>query len=251
MRRVRRCLQSKRFRHSSGQIIHSHRGVNLNAVQFQTLRFLVEAVGEHGIAIEQVAEGPFRVACFSKKSPLRSPTTIHHSLTELGSREKPNCVTTLGEQRLNEAWRQSEALGDHTGVLGQAKDIFDNHAEALSPKPVECLKHGFRGSVHPSLVHVHRDELMQKWAALRCASPGVIWHHVVGRVELLMMLSRNAASDCRFAGATPATDPVDVPELLLKRFGVCSQLVSFSFHPSTFLMATNLMAFSIIFMIAL
>jgi len=48
------------------------------------------------------------------------------------------------------------------------------------------------------------------------------------------MLSRNATSDCRFAGAAPATDPVDVPELLLKRFGVGSQLVSFSFHPSTF-----------------
>jgi hypothetical protein len=49
------------------------------------------------------------------------------------------------------------------------------------------------------------------------------------------VLSRNATSDCRFAGAAPATDPVDVPELLLKRSGVDSQLVSFSLHPSTFL----------------
>jgi hypothetical protein len=48
------------------------------------------------------------------------------------------------------------------------------------------------------------------------------------------MLSRNATSDCRFAGAATATDPVDAPELLLKRFGVGSQLVSFSFHPSPF-----------------
>ena len=54
----------------------------------------------------------------------------------------------------------------------------------FAPKPVECLKHGFRGSVYPSLVHVHRHELMQKWAALRCAPHGVIRHHVVGRVEL-------------------------------------------------------------------
>lgn len=105
MRRVRRCLQSKQFRHSSGQIIHSHRWVNLNAVQFQTLRFLVEAVGEHGIAIEQVAEGPLRVACFPEKSPFRSPTTIEHNLTELGSREKPDSVTNHGEERLYEVWR--------------------------------------------------------------------------------------------------------------------------------------------------
>jgi len=48
------------------------------------------------------------------------------------------------------------------------------------------------------------------------------------------MLSRNATSDCRFARAAPATDPVDMSELLLKRFGVGSQLVSFSFYPSTF-----------------
>jgi hypothetical protein len=89
-----------------------------------------------------------------------------------------------GEERLDEVWQQSEALGDHTRFLRQAKDVFDDHAEALSPEPVECLKHGFRGSVYPSLVHVHRDELMQKWAALRRAPPGVIRHHVVGRVEL-------------------------------------------------------------------
>src|SRR5262245_55399733 len=107
---VRRCLQSKQFRYSSGQIIHRHRGVNLNGVQFQNLRFLVEVVGEHGIAIEQVAEGSLRVARFSDKSPFRSPPTIEHSLPELGSREKPNGMTTQGEERLYEVWHQSEAL---------------------------------------------------------------------------------------------------------------------------------------------
>jgi hypothetical protein len=133
MRRVRRCLQSKRFRHSSGQIIHSHRGVNLNGAQFQKLRFLAEAVGEHGIAIEQVVEGPLRVTCFSEKSPFRPPATIDHSLTELGSREKPNSVTTHGEERLNEVWRQSEALGDHTGFLGQALDSRASSATPIRP----------------------------------------------------------------------------------------------------------------------
>jgi hypothetical protein len=45
------------------------------------------------------------------------------------------------------------------------------------------------------------------------------------------VLSRNATSDCRFASAAPTTDPVDSPELLLKRFGVGRQLVSFGLHP--------------------
>jgi hypothetical protein len=105
-------------------------------------------------------------------------------MTELGSRDEPDSVTMQGEERLYEVWQEPEALGDHTRFLGQAKDVFDDHAEALSPEPVECLKHVFRGSVHPSLVHVHRYELMQKWAAIRCAPLGVIRHHVVGRVEL-------------------------------------------------------------------
>ena len=105
MGRVRRCLQSKCFRHSSGQIIHSYRGVNLDGVQFQMLRFLMEAVGEHGIALEQVAEGSLRVACFPEKSPFRSPPGIEDSMTELGSREKPDSVTNHGEERLYEVWR--------------------------------------------------------------------------------------------------------------------------------------------------
>jgi hypothetical protein len=120
-RRVRRCLESKRFRYSSGQIIHSHRGVNLNGVQFQTPRFLVEAMSEHGIALEQVAEGPLRVACFPEKSPFRSPPAIDHSLTEFGCRDEPNSVTTHGEERLYEVWQQSEASAITPGFLGRRR----------------------------------------------------------------------------------------------------------------------------------
>src|SRR5262249_25587162 len=105
-RRVHRCLQSKPFCHSSGQVINSHRGVNLDGGQLQRLRFVVEAVGEHGIALEQVAEGSLRVACFPKKSPFRSPSTIEHSLTELGSREQPDSVTMHCEERLYQVWQQ-------------------------------------------------------------------------------------------------------------------------------------------------
>jgi hypothetical protein len=44
----------------------------------------------------------------------------------------------------------------------------------------------------------------------------------------------NSATVSLLPKVYPATDPVDVSELLLKRFGVGSQLVSFSFHPSIF-----------------
>jgi hypothetical protein len=55
----------------------------------------------------------------------------------LGSRKKPDRVIRHGEERPHEVWRQPEALGNNTGFLGQAKNIFDNHAEALSPEPMK------------------------------------------------------------------------------------------------------------------
>ena len=64
-----------------------------------------------------------------------------------------------GEQRLHEVRQQPEALDDDARLLRQAEEIFDDQAEALAPKPVERLQHGLRRPVHPSLVHVHGQEL--------------------------------------------------------------------------------------------
>ncbi len=37
-------------------------------------------------------------------------------------------MTVLSEERLYEVWQQSEAIGDHTDLLRQAKQVFDDHA---------------------------------------------------------------------------------------------------------------------------
>ena len=62
----------------------------------------------------------------------------------------------------------------------------------------------------------------------------MIRHHVVGRVELEATFSRNATSDRRFARTASATNPVGVPELLLKSLSAGKQIVSLSFHSSTY-----------------
>ena len=100
------------------------------------------------------------------------------------------------------------------------------------PEPVECLKHGFRGSVHRSLVHVHGHELAQERAVFWCAPAGVIGHHVVGRVEMQTMLSRYAMGDGRLARTAAASDPVNVPELFVECCGVGSLSLSLMSHPS-------------------
>lgn len=48
----RRGLESEHFRHSLGEIVLSHRGVDLNGGHFQTCRFLAEDVREHPIALK-------------------------------------------------------------------------------------------------------------------------------------------------------------------------------------------------------
>ena len=79
------------------------------------------------------------------------------------------------------------------------------------------LEQSVRGSVHPSLIHVHRHELMQQWRVFGCAAARVVGHHVVGRVNMETVLSRDATSDGRLACTTAAADPVNVLELFLKR----------------------------------
>ena len=64
----RNTTESELFRHSLGEIVLSHRGVDLNSGQFQTRRFLTEDIREHPVAFEQVPQGSFRIGGLGEKS---------------------------------------------------------------------------------------------------------------------------------------------------------------------------------------
>jgi hypothetical protein len=136
-------------------------------------------------------------------------------------------VTGRREEGLDEAWQQPEAFNDHTRFSWEAQQIFDDQVEALAPKPVEGLQHGLRGSVRPTLVHVHCRELGQLWTVVGCAAPGVIGHHIVGRIDMQTVPSGYAACDGRLACSGPAADPVDVLQPDLQRCGVVGLGVMF------------------------
>src|SRR5689334_11062335 len=80
-------LQPERLSHSAGQLIRRQRTVNLDDIQFQTLRFCIKPLGEHGIARKYIAEGLLWVACLPDKSPLRSSPASEHCLPKLGGWE--------------------------------------------------------------------------------------------------------------------------------------------------------------------
>lgn len=126
-------------------------------------------------------------------------------------------MSRYGEERLDKARQQSEPLYDDTGLTWEAEQVFDDHVEALALKPVECLEQSFRGSSHPSLIHIHGHEPVQQGGVFVCTPAGVVRHRVVGRVNTQTVLSRDATSDGRFACTAPAADPVDVLELFPKR----------------------------------
>ena len=136
-------------------------------------------------------------------------------------------MSRYGEERLDKAWQQSEPLYDDAGLTWEAEQVFDDHVEALALKPVECFEQSFRGSVHPSLIHLHGHEHVQQRGVFVCAPAGVIRHHVVARVNTQAVLSGYATSDGRFARTAPAADPVDVLEFFPKCCTVGSLFVPF------------------------
>lgn len=61
------------FRHPLGQVIFGHRGVDPDDRQLETLRFLAEESGEHPVTLEQVTQGPLRIAGLIGDLPQRAP----------------------------------------------------------------------------------------------------------------------------------------------------------------------------------
>jgi hypothetical protein len=86
------------------------------------------------------------------------------------------------ENRIYQMRQYPEALHDYSTISRDSEEILDNHIEALATKPVEGIKHRRRRSVHPSVVHIRGNKLVQKWAVFRLASAGMLRHHVVRRV---------------------------------------------------------------------
>ena len=73
-------------------------------------------------------------------------------------------MSSYGEERLDKVWQEPEPFYNDTGLTWEAEEVFDDQIEALALKPVECLEHGFRRSIHPSLVHIHGHEPVQQRA---------------------------------------------------------------------------------------
>jgi hypothetical protein len=109
--------------------------------------------------------------------------------------------------------QQPEALHDHLKIIGHAEKILDDHIEAFATKPMEGIKHYRRRPVHPSVVHIHSNELVQKWAVFRRASAGVLRHYIIGRVQIQVMPICYSASNGGFSRATSPADPVHMAQL--------------------------------------
>jgi hypothetical protein len=79
---------------------------------------------------------------------------------------------------------------------------------------MERFKHCRRRSVHPSVVHIHRDKFLKKWGVFRLASAGVLRHHVIGRVQIQTMLICYSVSNSRLSRTASAANPVHMAQLL-------------------------------------
>ena len=121
-------------------------------------------------------------------------------------------------------WQESKSVDEHTAVATSrvpfacnTKKVFDDQAEALTAEPVKRLEHLLRRSINPSLVHVHRHELVQQRTVVAGAAARVIRHHVVRRVHTQAMFGGEATRDGGFTCCAGTADPVNVSKLFLKR----------------------------------
>lgn len=112
----------------------------------------------------------------------------------------------------------------------QLEEVFDDHVEALAPKPGESLEHFRRGSVQPSLIHVRDHEPVQKRGVSVRATARVIRHHIVRGINTETVLRRYATSDRRLTRTAPSAEPVDVLELFPKLCTIGSLFVLFGSH---------------------
>lgn len=118
------------------------------------------------------------------------------------------------EERRHEMRQQPKAFRDHRRVRRESEEVLDDQIEALAPEPVEGVEHRFGRSIHPSFVHVHGDELGERWTVFGPDPAAVVLHRVIGRIELQTVLGGQPASDGRLPRTAPAADPVDVPQPL-------------------------------------
>lgn len=71
----------------------------------------LETLGEEPIALQQVAQGAFRVAGLVWDAP-HSAAGFERDEPELGRRDEPDAIIRIMQKRLHEMWQQPEALGD-------------------------------------------------------------------------------------------------------------------------------------------
>src|SRR5688572_7625382 len=122
------------------------------------------------------------------------------------------------QERPDESWQESKSLDDHSAFTWEAQNVFDDQTEALTAKPVKRLQHRPRRSIKPTLVHVHRHELVQQRTVVAGTPARVISHRFGGRVKACRMQSGYAAGDGRFARTASTADPIDVLKLFTERY---------------------------------
>jgi hypothetical protein len=121
--------EPERLRHLPGQLVLAHRGVDLDDGQFEALRLLHEAIGEHPVAFAQVAPGPFPIGGLARDVPHRA-TTVERGPAELRRWQEPDGVAGLGEQGLDEVGYSRKPSAIATVSAGRR-----SRCSTIRPKP--------------------------------------------------------------------------------------------------------------------
>ncbi|MFD4977835.1 hypothetical protein [Streptomyces sp. NPDC058424] len=131
--------ESERGGHLLSEIVFRHRGIDMDGVQLEMLGFLLKAFCEHVVTFRNVAASLCGIAGLPYEPLPWYRPTLDGGLAEIGCGKKPDCVLRSSKQRFHKVRQQPKSLDDDAWLLRQAKEIFNDQAEALALKPVEGL----------------------------------------------------------------------------------------------------------------
>src|SRR5262249_51863660 len=141
-----------------------------------------QLLGEKPIALQEIGQRPFRVACLLRDFPQCS--TVRKSGTpKLWGWREPDGLVSTAQQRRDQSRQQPKSLHHDQRLLRQRQQIVHDQLKPFAPKPWERREHlGWR-VIYPALVHVRQAKRLEQRGFSRVCSGNMARDGVVGGIE--------------------------------------------------------------------
>jgi hypothetical protein len=201
--------QLKMVSHPCYHFAEADCAIHLDHAQLQRGRLLDDLLCEELVTLEEVRQSSLWLACFHSDFPCGT-STVEGSAPKFRSRDKPDGLIFMSQERGDQPGQQSKPLDQNRRVLWRCQQIFHDQIERLTREPGKRPEHYIWRAVRPALVHIHGKEGLEERRFSRVGLSGVLGHRFISIIEMKPIADHELASDGRFARSAPPTYPADM-----------------------------------------